>query len=369
MNILISTLVSSTNPNGLRNYIISLIDTLQEKTGSEHNFYILTNKEFSGLIDLKKSNFKSIIVDIPHNPRFIMRPIYFLWQNLLAYSLCKRNGIDIFHSPNPIPIFFKPAKYFVVTIHDFAEYAGYRHNSLKRWLRRVFNFLSINKADKVLTVSNFSEKELTSYYPYAAKKVNVIYPQVKTRCSSKSSYFNDLVKKEYFLCIGGDKPYKNVERTIEAFLSLENKGETNLLITGSFKRFKLSTSRVSQLEEKGVFFLGVVSDSEMEYLFRNAFTLVYVSLYEGFGFPILEAMANGVPVITSNRASMIEVGGDATVLVEPEDTVDITRAMQTILTNSNLRKEKIELGKSRASSFKEKHTGEFLINFYESMLQ
>lgn len=130
MNIIIFTLVTSLRITGVGKYTFQLIQALQE-IDSQHNFYILVNRELQYNLSLQNSNFHKIVVPIPHYPRWVMRPVYFIYQNFFDQFLQSIKP-DVIHLPNPIPLFRNGNVSYVVTVHDVAEFSNHRHNKFRR---------------------------------------------------------------------------------------------------------------------------------------------------------------------------------------------------------------------------------------------
>ena len=159
----------------------------------------------------------------------------------------------------------------------------------------------------------------------------------------------------FVLYAGNIKPHKNVDRLIEAFALLRQRGYTDvrlLLIGDDISRYSSLRRLVHrhQLHQQ-VRFLGFVSVDTLAALYRLARVFVFPSLYEGFGLPPLEAMANGTPVITSNVSSLPEVVGDAALLIDPLDATSIADAMARVLTDADLRADLVRRGRERAKAF------------------
>ena len=164
----------------------------------------------------------------------------------------------------------------------------------------------------------------------------------------------------YYLYIGRHDPYKNLHRLIAAFAALPNCKDYQLWLAGSTD-VRYTPALRSQAEELGITdrvkFLNYVSYSELPKIINNAIALVFPSLWEGFGFPVLEAMACGTPVITSNLSSLPEVAGDAAILINPYNTSEITDAMQIIATDTELRARLSTQSITRAKQFSWEKTG------------
>ena len=172
--------------------------------------------------------------------------------------------------------------------------------------------------------------------------------------------FLNLPTRNYFLYVGRQDPYKNLQRLITAFSALPNRNDYELWLAGPYDK-RYSPLLEIQTQELGIShlvkFLNYVSYDELPIIINQAIALVFPTLWEGFGLPVLEAMACGTPVITSNVSSLPEVAGDAAILINPYNPGEITAAMQAIINDSELRKQLSEKGLKRANQFSWEKTG------------
>lgn len=250
----------------------------------------------------------------------------------------------------------------VVLVHDIA----YKHfpDQVSFFIRKFYqNFQHryLQKADQVITVSHFVKNDLVDKLEIPAEKIKVAH----NGCSSNFSPSDDSTRKEirekytngqpYFFYVGAVHPRKNVHGLITAFDMFKEKTNAphQLLIGG---RFAWQTGEVKSAfdnatHQKDIKFLGFVEEEELPKLIGSAFAFVYVSFFEGFGLPLLEAMESEVPLITSNISSMPEVAEDAAILVNPHDINEIVNAMLQYFENEDLRKEKMENGRFQKEKF------------------
>ena len=222
-----------------------------------------------------------------------------------------------------------------------------------------------------MTPSENTKNDVVESYKVESRKVKVLRPGlskefVETGLDlSVQALFNVRKKynlpEKYILYLGTLEPRKNIESVIEAYKMNYGLGIMNyeLVIAGSsgWKNKKI-LKLIS--ETPGAQYIGYVDDADKPALYKSASLFIYPSLYEGFGFPVLEAMASGVPVITSNRSSLPEVAGDVAYLTNPHNVSEIANAMRLILSDEKLRNILIERGKKQAEKFSwEKTAGEF----------
>jgi len=204
------------------------------------------------------------------------------------------------------------------------------------------------KAFRVLTISEFSRQRIIDWSGIDPSHV------VNMSCGVDSCYTPDVTPFAsdfpYLLCVSNRKAHKNEPRVVEAFAKANIDSNIRLFFTGSAN--EQMTILCQQLKiEKRVIFMGRVPEEELPGLYRGALGLVFPSLYEGFGLPVIEAMACGTPVLTSNTTSLPEVAGDAAILVDPLSVEQISSGIERLCTDMNLRAELIERGIQQAEKF------------------
>ena len=274
---------------------------------------------------------------------------------------------DIFWSPHyNIPLLPIKAKKRIVTIHDTYHLAFQSNlNLLQKSYAKFMTNKAIKLSDAIITVSNFSKSEIIKYTK-TLKSINVIYNGI-----NKNLFANKENSKENFiLYVGNIKPHKNLVRALTAFSLIKGKnlqfkiiGYKETLATVDNQAIKLAQKLGRRVE-----FIGYVNDNTLRKLYQQAKLFLFPSLYEGFGFPPLEAMACGTPVIVSNVASLPEICGDAAFYVNPYDVNDIARGMETVLKDENLQKELIQKGLERVKLFSWKISAEKLLKIMENLV-
>jgi glycosyltransferase involved in cell wall biosynthesis len=266
----------------------------------------------------------------------------------LARALGGLNGTDLFFSPGyNSPLFCSSP--FIFTLHDLNHLDRAENSSaLKRLYYATVLKRACHRAVNILTVSEFSRGRIIEWSGVAAKKViNVgcgVDPEYHAGCAPSELPF------PYVLCVSNRKRHKNEFRTVQAFARAELAAGTRLVFTGN-PTAELADFIERQHVTSRVHFAGVVPDSKLPSLYRSAEALVFVSLYEGFGLPVLEAMACGTPVVTANTSALPEVAGDAALLVDPTSIEQITEALQRIVTDSSLRQQLRSKGLAQAARF------------------
>jgi len=272
----------------------------------------------------------------------------------------------------------------VLTIHDvipftFREAMGFFRNHFV-YKPRIREACQLN--DVIATVSEFSRQDIAKTVGVPLEKIHVVPNGLREPAEIDPAVKADLEKKfgledGFILNVGGIHERKNIPRLIQSFAALvknqDFKGK--LVITGSVsgppyqeKMKKLCDAAVSNAGMDGrVIFTGFISEQELDNLLRDAELLIYPSLYEGFGIPILEAMKVGTPVVTSNVTAMPEVAGGAAALVDPLDTAAMTEAMSRIMQDDAYRAGLIEKGKARVLPYTWDAACECYIELYKQI--
>jgi len=253
-----------------------------------------------------------------------------------------------------IPLGFTPKKSIVIAL-DFAFLEIPPRTSKERlssWFLYVLQARALRQATKVLTISEATRQSALKYFTLAPSKVETMHIGYMALSSEMKPI---LVPKKFFLFAGVLKERKNVANIIRAFalFSIQHPG-TSLVITGR-PEGPYYDSLVLLAHELGVVdavrFVGYVSNGELAYLYSHAEALVFPSLLEGFGMPVLEAMHAGLPVITSNTGALAEVADDAALLVNPHSPSDIAQALVTLSHDELLRESLRVRGYARAAQF------------------
>ncbi len=267
------------------------------------------------------------------------------------------------------PLFKFGNKKIVTTIHDIAFITQPTTLSKKFQLYYKYSIKRvIEKADKIITVSNFSKSEIEENYPQSIGKIKVIY-------LGRSPIFkriDNIEKKKQILYVGSLNERKNFLGVLKAF-ELLNTNNYKLIIVGNFfDTYKLSKEVQENLQKArnntNIEFMHGVSNDELVKIYNESKLFLFPSFYEGFGLPVLEAMSCGTPVICSNTSSLPEVGGDAVVYCNPNDTNDIKNKIEVVLNDENLQKEMINKGLERAKLFSwEKSANEHIEIFVETL--
>lgn len=280
---------------------------------------------------------KSWVKKIVPRPYALMR---FVQQQRFDAGM-RRQACDLYHEPGFLPFRFDGPT--VITIHDLSPLRFPETHPAQR-VREFSEQLpkAIDRAARIIVDAESVRQEIVATFGVPPERVHTIHLGVSAEYRPRSLSEmapvlerHQLVPGGYLLAVGTLEPRKNLLRTIDAYIGLPQKlrSSTPLVIAGMRGWLAQDLeSRIRQYEQRGeVRWLGYVPADELPLLYSGAAMLVYPSLYEGFGLPVLEAMASGIPVITSNRASLPEVAGDVGVMINPDDFDELRIHMQRLL--------------------------------------
>ena len=344
-------------------------ETIQQlvKWHPEHQFIFFFDRPFDPKF-VFADNVNPIILFPPARHPFL----FYLWFEFAVSKALKKYKADIFISTDGF-MSLKTNVPTLLVIHDLAHI--HFPNQVKYWEQKYYNYFMPKfaaKAARIATVSEYSKQDIAQQYQIPLDKIDVVYNGVRpdfkpVKVSVKQEIKAKYSKgQDYFFYIGAVHPRKNIHRLIAAFDQFKQvtNSPIKLLIAG---RFAWQTGLVKDAYDqaayqKDILFLNYIADEEVPLLMGSALGFVYVSLFEGFGIPLLEAMHCEVPIITSNVSSMPEVVGEASIIVNPESVEAIQQAMVEIYRNPKKRESLIELGKIQRIKFTWQNTAKKLLN-------
>jgi glycosyltransferase involved in cell wall biosynthesis len=326
---------------------------------------------------------KSTIIPVKSKVFRKMLPRLFFEQVILPRQCREADVRLIFSTHYTIPYFTRIKR--VVAFHDMTFYLFPKlHQGIKKLYFKTLIPLSARKSSAIITVSESTKRDMLSRFKFLEpEKMRVIHHGVdlfKERENDlehaweKISGKHSLSEQEYFLFVGTLEPRKNIIGVIKAFHHMRQTDKMyekyKLVIVGKKGWFYdeiFETVKKQHLEDL-VVFTGYVSEEQKQALLLKAFLFVYPSFYEGFGIPILEAMAAGVPVITSNVSAMPEVAGDAALLVNPNHWQEISMAMLKLLSEQSLYEKLSQKGLERARKFTWEETANKTLDLFEKLM-
>jgi glycosyltransferase involved in cell wall biosynthesis len=379
MRILIDAHLSSDRTDGIGRYLNELIPAMV--TIDRENEYVLLLQSGIGpdhpLKDLNAPNL--VKKEVPWQGLTLK-------QHLSTHGLIGALNVDIYHHPHfDVPWFLTVPT--VVTIHGmkyirhpelYRIQVGRRRVLLKRMLMKTMMGHAIKRADRIITVSRSLRDEIVSVFHVNRDDISVVHLGVKAPLMKpgETGESRTMLRKygvggRYILSVSEQLPHKNLVRLIEAFhlFCEKNRNEYQLVIAGRAHRDYIEPQRkVKELAlEETVVFTGHIANDEISSMYRSADLFVFPSLYEGFGLPVLEAMAHGVPVIVSRQASLPEVVGQAGILVDPCDPGEIARAIEKVLTDPGIAAKFTELGLERVKKFTWEDTARGTVDIYREL--
>lgn len=305
--------------------------------------------------------------------------IRILWEQLLCDHQIKKHNIDILHSPmHALPLIGAKRYKTVVSIHDlaFALYPQFYTGGKQKYLAYITK-QSAKKADKIIALSENTKKDIMRLYNIREQKIEVVYaglsikPSKLTPQQEKKIAARLNLPEKYLLFVGTMEPRKNIQGLLDALIQLakEKKERYTLVIAGP-KGWKYDSieERIKTYETLGqIIKTGYLSEEELHFVYNKASIFLFPSFYEGFGSPVLEAMALGAPVISSHVASIPEVGGNAICYIDPYNTNDLAEKISWIFNNPEEQEKMKKTGIKQAESFTWEKTASQIISVYESL--
>jgi len=326
------------------------------KDHPEHQFLFLFDRPYN-----EEFIFSSNITPIVIFPQARHPFLYYWWFQFSVARVLNSVKPDVFYSPDGF-LSLRTNVCSIPVMHDinYEHYPEDLPGLTTRYYKKYFPQF-VQKAQRVLTVSEFSKKDIANTYSISPGKIDVVYngadeaykPLDKEEKESIKQKYAD--GKDYFIYVSALHPRKNVKRLLLAFEKVkESSGsDIKLVLVGPeyFKNTDMYQVYSSMKHKQDVIFTGRLNVDELCKVMGAALALTYVSYFEGFGIPLIEAMQCDVPVITANVTSMPEVAGDAALLVDPLSVESIAKAMLDTLQNERLREELIATGRKRKDFF------------------
>ncbi len=307
-------------------------------------------------------------------------PSYPLWEQWALPRAAKRYGVEILHcTSNTAPVWCNIP--LVLTLHDiiFLEPRDKQNKSLYQnmgWLyRRLVVPRILGKCKRIITVSNFELENIISKLNIPRERMAMIYNgynewfrPINDHQGIYKKYISD---NGYFFFLGNTDPKKNTERTLVAYSKYLDRSEQkrNLLMAdldANYLNGIIARNKIENIRSK-IVMPGYIVNSDLPYIYNNAFAFLYTSLRESFGIPLLEGMACGTPVITSNTSSMPEIAGKDAILIHPENSDEIADMMLRLENDETFYQKQKEIGLGRAKLFSWKKTAEQLHQLYHSI--
>jgi glycosyltransferase involved in cell wall biosynthesis len=339
----------------------------------EHQFYFLFDRKFHPDF-IFSDNIQPVVLP----PQARHPALYYLWFEHAVPRALKKISADLFFSPDG----YLSLKTQVPSINVFHD-LNFEHypDDLPFFERKYYRYFFpkyAHKARRIATVSEFSKSDIIKRYGIHPVKIDVVFNGANESFSPVDDTLKQKTRERhtagapYFLFVGSLHPRKNLARLFTAFDLFKEKddGGTKLVIVGEKKWWTEAIEKAYEgmNHKSDVIFTGRLAIDELQQVIGSALALAYVSYFEGFGIPIVEAFYCRTPVITANVTSMPEVAGDAALLVDPMSVNSISDGLQKIAKDGNLRRTLIERGAERAKMFSWQKSSERLWNAIEKVI-
>jgi glycosyltransferase involved in cell wall biosynthesis len=331
-----------------------------------NEYVVFSSKESSGLAPTGPN-----IREVPCPVSTKFRPGKHVWEQTVFPFWLKANRIDILLSPGNVTPLCAPCP-SVTVINDAIPFIRPENFGLfERLALKSFFHLSARRSAAVLTLSESAKRDLVRHLHLPERKVQVVYLAAEDRFKPSTENIDSVlrkhaIRKPYLICVASSRPYKNVDGLVRAFTRMkeEHAVQHQLVVVGLAGRAHAALLDIAAplLRDGSLVFTGFVDDAELPVLYSNAVASVYPSKYEGFGLPVLESMACGTPVISSNASSLPEVVGDAGVLFDPSDIEAMSRSIYSVISDDDLRTALRQKGLVRAGQFSWDRTADLVRN-------
>lgn len=318
---------------GFGRYTENLIRNL-EKIDHANQYFVFLRKDSWKEYQPKNPNFKKVLADYK----------WYGWKEQVLLPLkLKKYKLDLVHFAHfNVPIFYRGK--FIVTIHDLTlrffptlkkSLRNFLVYPLKRLAYKIVFARAIKESKKIIAVSRYTKRDILRYYSINPEKIEVIYEGTPEKRKAQSAKCEIRIEKPYLLYVGNAYPHKNLETLILAFRKLNQK-DLRLVLAGGEDYFYKRLG--NKYQSDNIIFPGFVKEKDLDALYQNATLYVFPSRCEGFGLPSLEAMARGLPIVSSNATCLPEILGDAAIYFNPLDIDDMVKTIKKALLDEDLRK-------------------------------
>lgn len=371
MKIGLVTNLMDSHTGGISRYTKNLVENLLRLDRENEYVLIHSNRKKCQLSGKYKEIQLPFFTSIPH--KFITGLLY-------LDKICKDEKLDILHDTGQIGPYFWPSKTKrILTIFDVSIY---RYPEVFTTLTRLY-YRSMNRVtkniDKIITISKYSKNDIIKFLHVSPNKVSVTHLGVEKHfCKIKNPALLDQVRKKlhlpnsFVLFVGTIEPRKNIPFLIKAFAKVKEDlpKETKLVIAGRKGWERKDTYSLPSLLgiENDVIFTGQIEDTYLPALYNLADVFVYPSLYEGFGLPVLEAMACRCPVITSNVSSLPEIAGKGALLINPANENELAKKIKDVIINQKIRENLIHSGFIQSEKFSWETCALQTLNIYKNVI-
>jgi glycosyltransferase involved in cell wall biosynthesis len=357
------------NP-GIGRYMKCLVEAIVEQE-PQHEYLLIMPPDAERAISVDDRRVRKLSSKLKY---------YSIQEQIQLPGILRRNKIDLFHSPHFMMPLLRPCP-CIVTIHDVIYLACKEDlpSRVGRLYYRGMMSASLRMADRIITDSEFSKQEIVRHLHADPSKIEVIYPGVAAQFQKiadasvlQAVYSKYRISGQFILYTGIYKPRKNHAGLLHAFQRfLANGGQGQLVIAGPLNE---GAGELIELAEKlgikkQVVFAGFVDDLDLQALYSAAHVYACPSLYEGFGFTVLEAMACGVPVVCSTAASLPEVAGQAALYADPRNPKEFAQALHRAFFDTEIRRLLVEKGRNNCQRFRWDNAAQQTLTVYHDAVR
>ena len=359
---------------GAGRFTKNLVRALSE-ADTDNEYFLFLRRDNASYYSIKKENFINVKTNVTRR----IRTRRILCEQVLLPRLARKYNLDIFWSPSDIAPIRIPC-ISTVTIHDLKRFVmPLEFPYMERHYYQLFMKRTSKSADLIFTVSESSGHDIMKYLNVPAERIVVAHNGIDPTLEEDDGIPFDSLKRihginrKFILFVGQMIKSKNVPRMIRAFKRCKEAKDYDFVLLGQpaagSHEIEQTIKRISgsgDIRER-IHRVKWATTEQLVSFYKSASALFYASLYEGFGFPLIEAMAFGLPIITSSLSSMPEVAGDAALLVNPKDTDQMSDALGKILTDDDTRKNLIEKGYERVKLFSWKNTAQKYLSVFNRL--
>jgi len=356
------------NTSGLGNYSRNTINALHRY--SKNNQCVLYTPEIAESLF---ENYKQFEV---HSPESLLAKIFkSVWRNYSVSSRLKKHQIEIFHGlSNELPHGIHKTKVpALVTIHDliFMRFPEF-YKTIDRKIYQNKVKYACASAKKIIAISEQTKEDIIRFFNVEPGKIDVVFQSVSPvyyeQNESENLRSKYILSKNFILSVGTLEPRKNQLAILKALYS--EKIDTQIVFVGKSTSYtkKLTQFIIENKMENQIIFLNNIPENDLAGLYKLARLSIYISHFEGFGLPVIESMACGCPVITSNVSCLPETAGGAAILCTPNNFVGLGTQIKVLLEDKNLQNDLIQKGNERARLFHPKYFAEKMISLYIGIL-
>lgn len=357
---------------GIERYLRGLLKWLAI-IDKKNEYLLFGNKDNAGTFELRE-NFREIISPVSAR----VRPAKILWEQIFLPFQLKKEKVDIVLSAGNIApkLTFCPS---IVIIYDLISFAYPENFSLaERLALKYLLYRTATFADRIITISESSKKEIQKWLGVSEDKISVVYGGCdenfrKDEIDIERAKNKFGIKNGFIFCSASLRRYKNLDGLIRAYNILKKKYAITqkLVLAGHKEKYYEEMQELVKLLglQNDVIFTGFITEDELRSLYSSADTIVYPSFYEGFGLPLLEAMASGTPVVASDSTSIPEVVGDAGLLFDPHNINEMAETIYSVIKDKDLKKVLISKGFERIKEFTWERTAEGVLGVINSAVK